>query len=118
MKLYPHALGWRFDTISDDLQHVLHAPNSFKFHLLMSQPHQTRQHQMKPHQKEGSLWVDYDDQPKLELEAVSESALRMIGYDGVLEFEVDPGTGVASHFVIDSDKGSMEFIRRAADPVE
>ncbi len=60
----------------------------------------------------GTPWIDYDDQPRLELAAVSESVLRIIGFDGVLTFQIDPESDRATGFLMKGDFGSSVFVRQ------
>lgn len=61
---------------------------------------------------DGTPWVDFDDQPKLELAAISESALRIIGFEGRFEFEFGPEGGAAIGFVMTGDAGNVVFVRQ------
>jgi tetratricopeptide (TPR) repeat protein len=63
----------------------------------------------------GTPWIDYEKQPKLELEAVSESVLRVKGFVGRMEFEFDPDTGAATRYTSHSDTGERIFVRQEPD---
>jgi TolB-like protein/Tfp pilus assembly protein PilF len=60
---------------------------------------------------DGVIWVDYDDQPRLEIRAISESEFDLIGFDTVLIFEPDPDTGAVDHFIHLVDGREVHFYR-------
>jgi TolB-like protein/Tfp pilus assembly protein PilF len=60
----------------------------------------------------GKIWVDYDDQPKLEIAAFSETEFQLIGFEAQYEFLVDPDTGISNHFVRAADGSEIHFYRQ------
>ncbi len=60
---------------------------------------------------EEKIWIDYDNQPKLQMQPVSETEMILIGFYGRLVFSIDPDTGKAGHF-IDTQDGSETLFER------
>jgi len=60
---------------------------------------------------EGLIWIDFDDQPKLEIRAVTETEFDQIGFDSDVVFLPDPETGLVDSFIITQDGREHIFHR-------
>ena len=60
----------------------------------------------------GKIWVDFDDQPKLEIAAFSETEFQLIGFVSQYRFVSDPETGEYNHFVRMKDGRETNFHRQ------
>lgn len=61
---------------------------------------------------DGKIWVDYDNQPKLEIQPISETEFDLIGFDGGFIFDVDPDSGAINHFIMTQDGTEFLFYRQ------
>jgi len=60
----------------------------------------------------GKIWIDYDNQPRLEIAAFSETEFQLIGFEAQYRFIVDPDTGISNHFIRVADGAEMHFYRQ------
>ena len=60
----------------------------------------------------GKIWIDYDNQPRLEIAAFSETEFQLIGFEAQYRFVVDPNTGAVDKFMRMADGQEMYFYRQ------
>ena len=56
-------------------------------------------------------WIDYDDQPKLEIAAYSEPEFQLVGMEAQYLFIIDPESGECNEFIRSVDGTEMHFYR-------
>jgi hypothetical protein len=61
---------------------------------------------------EGKVWIDYDDQPRLEIRPYSETEFFMPGFVGSMRFETDAASGTVNRMINTFDGFEYEFIRQ------
>jgi hypothetical protein len=61
---------------------------------------------------EGKVWIDYDDQPRLEIRPYSETEFFMPGFIGRLRFKTDAASGTVNRMINTFDGFEYEFIRQ------
>jgi hypothetical protein len=61
---------------------------------------------------EGKIWIDYDDQPRLEITAFSETGFQLVGMEAQYRFVIDPETGDVNEFVRLKDGAENHFYRQ------
>ena len=61
---------------------------------------------------DGTMWIDFNDQPRLEIWPYSETEFQMKGYDSKIRFIVDPETGESTEFVNLADGTEQRFFRQ------
>ncbi|MDH3440364.1 MAG: hypothetical protein OEM63_06415, partial [Gammaproteobacteria bacterium] len=59
----------------------------------------------------GLIWIDYDNQPKLEIRAVTETEFDLPGFHGGFIFQPDPETGTVNSFIMTRDGREYLFYR-------
>jgi TolB-like protein/Tfp pilus assembly protein PilF len=65
--------------------------------------------------EEGKVWIDFDNQPKLEIAAFSETEFQLVGMEAQYRFIVDPETGECNEFIRVADGSTSHFFRQNAD---
>ncbi len=60
----------------------------------------------------GKVWIDYDNQPKLELAAYSETEFQLVHMEAQYRFVIDPDTGEYNEFIRLADGAEMHFYRQ------
>jgi TolB-like protein len=60
----------------------------------------------------GKVWIDYDNQPRLEIAAFSETEFFSIGFVSQIQFVVDPDTGEVNQFILTTDGREGSFYRQ------
>jgi len=61
---------------------------------------------------DGKVWIDYDNQPRLEITAFSETEFQMVGMEAQFRFVADPDTGEYNKFVRLKDGAESHFERQ------
>lgn len=61
---------------------------------------------------EGTVWIDFDDQPRLEIAAFSETEFQLVGMEAQYRFIVEPETGECNEFVRSADGKRGHFYRQ------
>lgn len=61
---------------------------------------------------DGKVWVDYDDQPRLEIRPYSETELFLPGFVGTLRFVIDADSAMANRMIYSGDGFEYEFKRQ------
>ncbi len=61
---------------------------------------------------DGKVWIDYDNQPRLEITAFSETEFQLVGMEAQYRFVADPETGEYDEFVRMADGTESHFERR------
>jgi tetratricopeptide (TPR) repeat protein len=61
---------------------------------------------------EGKIWLDYDDQPRLEITAYSETEFQMVGMEAQFRFVEDPETGEVNELIRMKDGAEGSFFRQ------
>jgi TolB-like protein/Tfp pilus assembly protein PilF len=61
---------------------------------------------------DGKVWIDYDNQPRLEIRPYSETEFFMPGFHSSLRFEVDSETGAVDRMINIGDGFEYEFKRQ------
>jgi TolB-like protein/Tfp pilus assembly protein PilF len=61
---------------------------------------------------DGTIWIDYDDQPRLEITAFSETEFQLVGMAAQYRFVVDPDTGEVNEFIRMKDGSEGSFYRQ------
>ena len=62
--------------------------------------------------EDGRVWLDFDNQPKIEIAFYSETQFYLRGALGQAEFCFENSATIPNGFVIESDGQEMEFIRQ------
>jgi len=62
--------------------------------------------------EDGRVWLDFDNQPKIEIAFYSETQFYLRGALGQAEFFFENSATIPNGFVIESDGQEMEFIRQ------
>jgi hypothetical protein len=60
----------------------------------------------------GKIWIDYDNQPKLEIAAYSETEFQLVGMEAQYRFVVDPDSGKYNDFIRSGDGNEKHFYRQ------
>ena len=64
---------------------------------------------------EGKVWIDYDNQPPLEIAAYSQTEFQLVGMESTYRFVKDPETGECNEFLRIKDGSENHFFRHLAD---
>jgi hypothetical protein len=62
--------------------------------------------------EEGKIWIDYDNQPKLEIAAYSKTEFQLVGMEAQYRFVVDPDSGKFNEFIRSGDGNEKHFYRQ------
>lgn len=60
----------------------------------------------------GKVWIDYDNQPRLEIRPYSDTEFFIPGFATTLRFEVDAETGNVDRMINTGDGFELEFYRQ------
>jgi TolB-like protein/Tfp pilus assembly protein PilF len=60
----------------------------------------------------GKIWIDYDNQPQLEIAAYSETEFQLVGMEAQYRFVADPDTGQYNEFIRLGDGNEKHFYRQ------
>lgn len=61
---------------------------------------------------DGKVWIDYDNQPPLEIAAYSQTEFQLVGMEATYRFVVDPETGECNEFLRIADGNEIHFYRQ------
>ena len=61
---------------------------------------------------DGKIWIDFDNQPRLEITAFSETEFQLVGMEAQYRFIADPETGEYNTMIRSADGTENVFVRR------
>ena len=65
---------------------------------------------------DGKVWIDYDNQPVLEIAPYSQTEFQLVGMEAAYRFVVDPETGQCNEFLRIKDGAEIHFYRQVEAP--